>query len=72
MLYHSTRDEKDKKTGAEALLEGLAPDGGLYVPDYFPQLCWDDFSHCSYEELASLILSLYFTDPSTGKKVNWS
>ena len=62
MLYHSTRDEKDKKTGAEALLEGLAPDGGLYVPDYFPQLCWDDFSHCSYEELASLILSLYFTD----------
>ena len=62
MLYHSTRDENLKRTGAEALLEGLASDGGLYVPESFPKLSLDDFLDLSYEDLASLILSLYFTD----------
>src|SRR5580700_6719425 len=40
MLFHSTRqpaDERSTTTGfAHALLKGLAPDGGLYVPQQWP------------------------------------
>lgn len=38
MLYHSTRGGSAGLTFADALLAGLAPDGGLYVPDSFPTL----------------------------------
>lgn len=34
----STRDKNTKVTMSEALLKGLAPDGGLYVPEYFPSI----------------------------------
>jgi len=33
MLYHSTRSEAHFVDSAEAVLEGLAPDGGLYMPE---------------------------------------
>lgn len=33
MIYHSTRDEKLTAAPARAVLEGIAPDGGLYVCD---------------------------------------
>ncbi|MDX2005347.1 MAG: threonine synthase [Meiothermus sp.] len=37
--YYSTRDpQKNKVSFADALLKGLAPDGGLYVPDAIPQV----------------------------------
>lgn len=38
MLYHSTRGGSDRLSFADALLAGLAPDGGLYVPENFPTL----------------------------------
>ena len=38
MLYHSTRNEKITVDSAQAVLNGLAPDGGLYVPQAVPQL----------------------------------
>lgn len=38
MLYHSTRGGSDRLFFADALLAGLAPDGGLYVPENFPTL----------------------------------
>ena len=41
MLYHSTRGGSERLTFADALLAGLAPDGGLYVPDAFPTLTHD-------------------------------
>lgn len=41
MLYHSTRGGSDRLSFADALLAGLAPDGGLYVPDSFPKLSAD-------------------------------
>ena len=37
-LYHSTRDESRKVTADEAILRGIAPDGGLYVPESLPRL----------------------------------
>ena len=36
MLYHSTRCAAETVDSAQAVLSGLAPDGGLYVPENFP------------------------------------
>jgi threonine synthase len=38
MLYVSTRGHADRKRFCEILLEGLAPDGGLYLPEQYPQV----------------------------------
>ena len=38
MLYHSTRGQSPSVDSAEAVLEGLAPDGGLYMPENLPAL----------------------------------
>ena len=37
MRYYSTRDKNDSVSFAKAALRGLAPDGGLYVPEEFPE-----------------------------------
>ena len=42
MLYFSTRNSNAKVTASEAISRGLAPDGGLYVPETLPQLTLDD------------------------------
>lgn len=65
MLYLSTRGHADRKRFCEILLEGLAPDGGLYLPDHYPQL--DDatltkWRGLTYAELAFEVLSLYIDD----------
>ena len=36
--YISTRGDKETVTASQAILRGIAPDGGLYVPDKFPKL----------------------------------
>ena len=38
MLYLSTRGHPDRKHFCDILLEGLAPDGGLYLPEHYPQV----------------------------------
>ena len=38
MRYLSTRGHADRKRFCEILLEGLAPDGGLYLPEHYPQV----------------------------------
>ncbi len=38
MLYHSTRSKLNIVDSAQAVLNGLAPDGGLYVPETLPEL----------------------------------
>nr|WP_274709013.1 threonine synthase [Variovorax sp. S12S4] len=61
----STRGHPDRKRFCEILLEGLAPDGGLYLPEHYPQVDtatlakWRDLP---YAELAFEILSLYIDD----------
>jgi len=65
MLYLSTRGHPDRKHFCEILLEGLAPDGGLYLPERYPRVDaatlakWRDLP---YHELAFEILSLYIDD----------
>lgn len=67
MNYRSTRDISNTEavTAAEAIKKGLAPDGGLYMPDHTPRISSDDISHLmrlSYAERAAYILSMYLTD----------
>lgn len=65
MRYVSTRGGSVDRRFSEILLEGLAPDGGLYVPTAYPKI--DDatlrrWRGLSYAELAFEILSLYIDD----------
>ncbi|MBP6853647.1 MAG: threonine synthase, partial [Rhodoferax sp.] len=65
MKYISTRGDKNERSFSEILLEGLAPDGGLYLPTHYPRV--DDatltrWRGLSYADLAFEILSLYVGD----------
>lgn len=64
MVFISTRGE-EKVTGAQAIAQGLSKDGGLFVPEYFPQMTSDDFekmSEMNYPERATFVLSKYLDD----------
>ena len=65
MKYISTRGDKTERNFSEILLEGLAPDGGLYLPTHYPKI--DDatltrWRGLGYADLAFEILSLYIGD----------
>ena len=69
MNYISTRGDTSPKHFCDILLEGLAPDGGLYLPETYPKV--DDatlsrwrlaYHQQGYAELAFEILSLYIDD----------
>jgi threonine synthase len=65
MDYISTRGHPDRKQFCECLLEGLAPDGGLYMPETYPHVdvaTLERWRGLSYPELAFEILSLYVGD----------
>ncbi len=62
MLYVSTRGETNPSSFSEILLEGLAPDGGLYVPETWPKIALDELSawkKLSYAELAGRLLGKF-------------
>ena len=59
MRYKSTRGESPEVTFSEVLLGGLAPDGGLYMPEAFPQFSIKEiqsWSDLSFHQLACKIL----------------
>ncbi|WP_404299961.1 threonine synthase [Alicycliphilus denitrificans] len=69
MLYLSTRGHPDRKHFCDILLEGLAPDGGLYLPEHYPKISDAQLTELrqayhmqGYAELAFRILSLYIDD----------
>ena len=64
MFFISTRGE-EKVTSAQAIAQGLAKDGGLFVPENFPKITKDDFdkmSEMNYPERAAFVLSKYLDD----------
>ncbi len=73
MRYVSTRGDKSLRQFCDILLEGLAPDGGLYLPQRYPAIdaktlsAWRKiYLEQGYADLAFEILSLYIDDiPST-------
>src|SRR5690348_15474492 len=62
MLYVSTRGEAPKARFSDILLEGLASDGGLYVPEAFPRVSLSELRAKSYPDLAFAILSMFMDD----------
>jgi len=65
MKYISTRGDATPRSFCEILLEGLAPDGGLYLPEAYPQVDAATLTRwrgLGYAELAFEILSLYIDD----------
>jgi threonine synthase len=71
MNYHSTRDTTLSVTAARAIASGLAPDGGLFVPETIPRLPegWTErLRGLSYPERAAYVMSLYL-DGFTGLEV---
>jgi threonine synthase len=64
MKYISTRGGGEPQEFCDILLGGLAPDGGLYLPESYPQVAaqLDEWRGLSYAELAFRILSLFITD----------
>ena len=69
MLYSSTRGDPEQRRFCDILLEGLAPDGGLYLPVAYPHISaqqleqWRGvYAQQGYAQLAFEILSLYIDD----------
>ena len=69
MLYVSTRGGAPKKRFSDILLEGLASDGGLYVPEVFPRASLSELRSKSYPDLAFAILSMFMDDVSGLKEL---
>ena len=69
MNYLSTRGDATPRKFCDILLEGLAPDGGLYLPDHYPRIDAARLAELrrvhagqGYAALAFEILSLYIDD----------
>ena len=64
LLYKSTRGGQTNATASEAILQGLAQDGGLFVPEQIPKLSlsMEKMKGMSYQEIAYEVMRLFLTD----------
>ena len=65
MEYLSSRGNTPRVSAAEAIKIGMAPDGGLFVPESIPHLnanTLEEMARLSYQDRAALIFSLFLTD----------
>ena len=64
LLYKSTRNSNTKVTASQAILKGLAVDGGLFVPTQIPKLpvSLQELKDMSYQETAYTVMKEFFTD----------
>lgn len=65
MYYKSTRDSNVKITSAEAIVQGISVDGGLFVPSEIPSISMDEIvklGDMSYADRAAYIFAKYLTD----------
>ncbi|WP_139904884.1 threonine synthase [Clostridium thermarum] len=64
VLYRSTRGSKGLKTASQAIISGIAPDGGLYVPNSIPKLRinLNLMVGMDYKEVAYNVMREFFTD----------
>ena len=62
MRHHSTRNESVFVDSAQAVLEGLAPDGGLYMPEGLPAFDWQECLKGSSIQMSTQILSALLPD----------
>lgn len=64
VLYKSTRSNSEPVKASQAILKGLAPDGGLFVPDHIPafDIPVKQLAGKTYQEVAYEVMKLYLTD----------
>lgn len=64
LMYESTRDADEKVTASQAILKGLAKDGGLFVPTAIPVLdvSMEKLAGMTYQETAYEVMKRFFTD----------
>ena len=62
--YVSTRDRNNRVSASAAILQGLAADGGLYVPERIPEFdrSFNEFSQMTYQQIAYEVMKLYLDD----------
>ena len=64
VLYRSTRGNEESVSASKAILEGLASDGGLFVPQALPSFdkALDEFAQMDYRQTAYEVMKLLLTD----------
>lgn len=64
MIYRSTRNANETATASQAILKGLANEGGLFVPDSIPALdvSLTELAKMNYQQVAYEVMKLMFTD----------
>ena len=64
IMYRSTRSESTPITASQAILKGLADDGGLFVPTFLPKLdvSLEELAGMTYQEVAYEVMKLFLTD----------
>ena len=64
MKYISTRGNKTEMTAAQAVIQGIAEDKGLYVPTEIPALplTIEEMKGMTYQQIAKLVLHAYFNE----------
>lgn len=64
LLYKSTRNAEKTVTASQAILKGLAEDGGLFVPEYIPKLdvTMEELKDMTYQETAYAVMKQFLTD----------
>lgn len=65
MLFESTRGKSEKVTASKAIITGIASDGGLFVPSFFPQISLEElkgFEEKNYAERTAYVLSKYLDE----------
>ncbi len=64
LYYTSTRNSDVRVTASQAILSGLAPDGGLFVPESLPSLdvSFEQLKEMSYQETAYAVMKQFLTD----------
>jgi len=65
MKYISTRNASLSVTGSEAILMGISPEGGLFVPESFPQITLDEIAsmgEMTYAERSAFVMSRYLDE----------
>lgn len=62
MQFFSTRNSGHAVSAAEAIVRGLAPDGGLYLPTEFPTFPMETLASMTGEDISVRVLSLLFED----------
>ena len=62
MIYRSSRNDSLTATPSDAIVRGLAPDGGLYTPDKIPCIDWRALRSLDYTHMAAKVISALLPD----------